>query len=161
MGGKNMTGMSAEHINPFLMAATKILKDMCYIEADIGKPFVKTTEFKDNTLVIIIGVTGEIRGQLMISFNYDIACDIASKMMMMPVTELDEISTSAICELGNMIMGNTATVFSTKGIGIDITPPTLCQGNVSFTSTFTKNICIPLIYEGNKTIEINVAMRGE
>ncbi len=56
-------------------------------------------------------------------------------------------------------MGNTATIFSTKGIGIDITPPTLCSGNVSFTNNYSQNVCIPLIYDDSKFIEINVAIK--
>jgi chemotaxis protein CheX len=156
-----MAGMNAEHINPFLIAATKILKDMCFIDVTIGKPYIKNTEFTNNTLVIMIGVTGEMRGQVMIAFENNVACDIASKMCMMPITVMDELSTSAICELGNMIMGNTATVFSTKGVGIDITPPTICSGNVAFTNNFTKNICIPLVYDNDKTIEFNLAMKGD
>ena len=153
-----MAVMNADHINPFLIAATKILKDMCFVDVKIGKPYIKDTEFTVDTLVIIIGITGEIRGQVMIAFSNVIACDIASKMIMMPVTLMDELSTSAICELGNMILGNTATIFSMKGIGIDITPPTLCTGNVSFSNNYTQNICIPLVYDSNKTIEINVAI---
>lgn len=156
-----MAGLNADHINPFLIASTKILKDMCFVDAKIGKPSVKNIQFTDDTVVIIIGVTGEMRGQVMIAFANDVACDIASKMCMMPITQMDEISTSAICELGNMIMGNTATVFSTKGVGIDITPPTMCQGNVTFTTGFTKNICIPIIYEDNKVIEFNIALKGD
>lgn len=153
-----MAGLNAEHINPFLIAATKILKDMCFVDVKIGKPYVKNTDFTDNTVVIIIGITGEIRGQAMIAFPNHVACDIASKMIMMPVTQLDELSTSAVCELGNMIMGNTATIFSTKGIGIDITPPTLSIGNVSFSNNYTQNICIPLIYN-DSSIEIYVAVK--
>lgn len=156
-----MAGLNANHINPFLIASTKILKDMCFVDAKVGKPSVKNIAFTDDTIVIIIGVTGEMRGQVMIAFSNDVACDIASKMCMMPITQMDEISTSAICELGNMIMGNTATVFSTKGIGIDITPPTMCKGNVTFTTGFTKNICIPIIYEENKVIEFNIALKGD
>jgi chemotaxis protein CheX len=155
-----MAGLNAEHINPFLIAATKILKDMCFVDVKIGKPYVKNTSFKDDTVIIMIGITGEIRGQAMIAFPNTVACDIASKMTMMPVTQLDELSTSAVCELGNMIMGNTATIFSTKGIGIDITPPTLCSGNVSFTNSFSQNICIPLAYVDGNDIEINVAITG-
>ena len=120
-----MAGLNAEHINPFLIAATKILKDMCFIDAQIGKPYMKNTIFAEDTVVIMIGVAGEMHGQVMITFSHEVACDIASKMCMMPITEMDDLSRSAICELGNMIMGNTATVFSTKGIGIDITPPSL------------------------------------
>lgn len=155
-----MGGMNADYINPFLIASIKILKDMCFVDAKIGKPSLKGTEFNKDSLVIIIGITGEMRGQVMIAFPNDIACDIASKMTMMQVVQLDELSSSAIGELGNMIMGNAATVFSTKGIGIDITPPTLCMGQMSFSSNFAKNICIPLIYEDNKIIEINIAIKG-
>ena len=156
-----MANVNAEHINPFLMASTKILKEMCFVDAKVGKPYIKSPAFFDNTLLIMIGITGEMRGQAMIAFEHNIACDIASKMIMMPITEMDELSRSAICELGNMIMGNTATIFSTKGIAIDITPPTIGNGTMSFTNNFAQNICIPLIYEDNKVIEINIAIKGD
>lgn len=156
-----MTTMNVEHINPFLMASTKILSEMCFVEAKIGKPYIKNPVYMDNTLVIFIGFTGEIKGQVMISFEHDIACDIASKMIMMPITEMDDFARSAICELGNMIMGNTAIIFSTKGIEIDITPPTVGNGTMSFTNNFAQNVCIPLEYESNKKIEINVAIKGD
>jgi chemotaxis protein CheX len=131
---------------------------MCFVDIKIGKPYVREADFTDDTLVIIIGITGEIRGQVMISFPKITACDIASKMIMMPITVMDELSMSAIGELGNMILGNTATIFSTKGFEIDITPPTLCLGNVTFTQNYSQNICVPMIYEDNKKIEINVAI---
>lgn len=156
-----MTAINAKHINPFLIAATKILKDTCFIDAKIGKPEVKEANFTDNTLVIIIGVTGEMGGQVMIAFENGVACSIASKMCMMPITQMDALSTSAICELGNMIMGNTATIFSTQGIGIDITPPTICVGNVAFSTTFAANICIPLIIGNGEKIEFNISIKGE
>ncbi len=155
-----MASINAEHVNVFLMATTKILQDMCGYNPKVGKPSVKNCEFKDDTIVIMIGVTGEMKGQVMLSFEDTVACDIAGKMMMMPVQQLDEISTSAICELGNMIMGNASTVFSVEGIGIDITPPTMCKGNVSFKGA-AANLCIPVYYEGtpDKKIEVNLAMK--
>jgi len=153
-----MASVSAEHINPFLMASAKILKEMCYVEASIGKPFLKSPAFYEDTLLILIGFTGAMKGQVIISFDYPVACDIASRMMMMPVTELDEIAKSAIGELGNMIMGNTATIFSTKGIAIDITPPTIGNGTMVFTTSYTTNICVPFTYDSDKKIEVNIAI---
>ena len=78
----------------------------------------------------------------------------------MPITEMDELSQSAICELGNMIMGNAATVFSTQGTLIDITPPTLIKGDILFSTIYSSSICVPVIYEDNKLIEIHVAVKG-
>lgn len=154
-----MSTINVDHINPFLMAATKIFKEMCFIDTRIGKPYIKNPIFLDNTLIIIIGFTGKMKGQVMIAFEQEIACDLASKMIMMPVTVMDEFSKSAISELGNMILGNSATIFSTQGIDIDITPPTIGSGTMSFTHTFSKNICIPMEYEEGKKIEINIAIK--
>ena len=156
-----MAAVNADHINPFLMASTKILKDMCYIDAKVGKPYIKNPAFFDNTLIILIGITGEMRGQVMIAFDHAIACDVASKMIMMPVTEMDDLAKSAIGELGNMIMGNTATIFSTKGTAIDITPPTVGNGTMTFSATYAHNICVPLEYDGDKKIEIHIAIKGD
>ncbi|HKL79320.1 MAG TPA: chemotaxis protein CheX [Mobilitalea sp.] len=156
-----MATLNADHINPFLMASTNILREMCFVEAKLGKPYVKDPVFLDNTIVILIGFTGEMRGQVMIAFEHRIALDIASKMIMMPITELDDLARSAICELGNMILGNTATVFSTKGIEIDITPPTIVSGTMIFSNNYAHNICIPLEYEENKKIEFNIAIKGD
>ena len=156
----DMAAMNAEHVNVFLMATSKILQDMCGYSPKIGKPAVKKCEFSDDTIVIMIGVTGEMKGQVMLSFEHSAALDIAGKMMMMKVDKLDEFSTSAICELVNMIMGNASTVFSVEGIGIDITPPTICEGNVSFQGA-AANLAIPVFYDGSgeKKIELNLAMK--
>ncbi len=156
-----MANVNADHINPFLLASTKILKEMCFVDAKIGKPYIKNPVFFDNTLIIIIGFTGEMKGQTMIAFEDQVACDIASKMCMMPISVMDDLAKSAICELGNMIMGNTATIFSTKGIAIDITPPTVGNGTITFSATFAHNICVPLEYDNGKKIEIHIAIKGD
>lgn len=154
-----MSTVNVDHINPFLMAATKIFKEMCSIDTKIGKPYIKDPVFMDNTLLIMIGFTGKMKGQVMIAFDQAIACDIASKMIMMPITEMDDFAISAISELGNMILGNAATIFSTQGIEIDITPPTIGSGTMSFSHTFSRNICIPMVFEDNKKIEVNIAIK--
>lgn len=155
-----MALLNVDHINPFLIAATSVLRDFG-VEAKVEKPFLREAVFENDALIIVIGVTGEMRGQVMIAFHNDVACAIASKMMMMPVTEMNEMSTSAICELGNMILGNAATVFSTKGIGIDITPPAMCEGNVVFSSNYAANVVIPLAVGDGMSIEIDVSIKGE
>ena len=157
-----MAGLSVEYINPFLFSATQILKQTCMVDVKVGKPYLKDMNFGADTVAIMIGVTGEIRGQVMIEFTDLMARTVAGKMMMMgePIPALDEIGQSAICELGNMIMGNAATVFSEKGVGIDITPPTLCIGSASFSTNFTKNLCIPMSFEDD-VINLNLAMKNE
>ncbi|WP_167957085.1 chemotaxis protein CheX [Anaerosporobacter faecicola] len=152
-----MGELNADFINPFLISATKILKDMCFIDLKIGKPYIRDNNIDNESVIIMLGITGELKGQVMIILNQVAACDIAGKMIMTPVSQIDELSGSAICELGNMILGNAATIFSTKGITIDITPPSLCIGSMAFMNT-AKSICVPLTYDDNKVIELNIGI---
>ena len=89
----------------------------------------------------------------------DTAKNVASKMMMgMPVAELDDMAKSAIAELGNMVAGNAASNFSSTGLAIDITPPSMYTGkDMSIFSYKAKTICIPMNIENN-VVEIDVAL---
>jgi len=74
------------------------------------------------------------------------------------ITELDEIAKSAIAELCNMILGYTATLFSREKIVVDITPPTIMSGdNIQFSIPNTVVVCIPLLFEDESKIELNVS----
>ena len=64
-----MATLNAQHINPFLMAARKVLQDMCFIEVAVQKPMLKEASFGPDTWVIIIGVTGEMQGQVLIAMS--------------------------------------------------------------------------------------------
>ena len=143
-----MATLSVELINPFLATAKKILSEVCFVEVKIEKPVLKEASFDKSNWVIIVGVTGELHGHVLLCMTEKQACAIASKMAMMEITQMDDFASSAVSELGNMIMGNVATVFSSSGIGIDITPPTLSNGNVSFATKGTKTLCVPLVFDG-------------
>ena len=155
-----MAGISVDLINPFLMATTTIMKNICQTDMSIGKPYVKTIEFSEESVAIMIGITGQMKGQVLMA--YEQALQVASKMMMgMPVAELDSMATSAISELGNMIMGNAATIFSTKGIVIDITPPTVCRGAMTITQSYAQNICVPIQSDDGLSLELDIAIKTD
>ncbi len=152
--------MNVEYINPFIEASQSVLKQIANIEVKLGKIFIKTSPYDSDSVVIIIGITGKIRGQVIFTMNRKVALHIASSMMAgMPVTELDEISKSAISELTNMILGNTATILYNRGIGIEITPPSLLLGdNMQISNNKLKTVCIPLHLEGDDIFEIDVSI---
>ena len=93
-----MALLNVEHINPFLTAASSVLRDLG-IETKVGKPSLKQAAFEKDALIIMIGVTGEMKGQVMIAFQNNVACEVASKMMMMPVTEMNEMSTLSLIHI--------------------------------------------------------------
>ncbi len=150
--------MKVEYINPFIEASQTVFKQIASMEAKLGKVYLKTSPYRSEDIVIMVGLTGKIRGQASFSMRKEFGMRLASNMMMgMPVTELDDMSKSAIAELANMIMGNAAMLLYNKGIQIDITPPTLVMGeNLQITKGRMTTICIPLLV-GDDTVELDIS----
>lgn len=152
--------MKVEYINPFIEASQSVLKLIANIDLKLGKLYLKGSPYESDSIAIIIGLTGKIRGQVIFNMSKPVAFKIASLMMMgMPVTELDEISKSALSELTNMIAGNTATILYNRGVGVEITPPTMLTGqSMTISSNKMKTICIPLEIDENHKLEIDVCV---
>ena len=134
--------MKAEHINPFIISVSKIMKDICMLDLKIGKPFIKDDKYEEDSSLIKLGIIGALKGEVVLNLHYETALAVISKMMMMPVAEIDAIGQSAISELGNMIAGNAATVFANNSIIIDITTPDYCTG-IEYQTSSKKMFCVP------------------
>lgn len=153
--------MNVEYINPFIEASKKIIQEMAGLHPTLGEIYVKKVPYKGDSVVVLIGLTGEIQGNVVIGLKKTLACKIASHMMGgMPVPELDEIAKSAIAELCNMILGNTANIFYEKEIAIDITPPTVLTGdNMQLSSNQSIVICVPLVFDDDEKMEIDITYK--
>jgi chemotaxis protein CheX len=150
--------MNVEYINPFIEASQLVLKSAANIETSLGKVHLKTSPYPSDTVVIIIGLMGKLKGQIIFSMDKTVACKIASSMMGMPINELDEVSKSAISEATNMILGNAATILFSKGIQVDITPPSIMLGdNMLISIPKMTTVCIPLNFTTGGTMELDIA----
>ena len=154
--------MNIEYINPFIEASQTVLKQITQLDAKLGKVYLKNSPYDSEDILIMVGLTGNMRGQAIFSINKAFALKIASIMMMgMPVNEFDEMSKSALSELANMIMGNAATILYNRGIDIDITPPSLLVGeNMQITTGKMKTVCIPLEFNQNEKIDLDISTEG-
>ncbi|OQY08409.1 MAG: hypothetical protein B6I28_04750 [Fusobacteriia bacterium 4572_132] len=151
--------MKVEYINPFIKSAFEILQQVAALTPKKGKLSMKNKPVASYGVSVLVGVVGEVKGQVAYSLTEETAMKLASKMMMgMPVAEFDEMAKSAISELANMITGNASTALSSGGLDVDIAPPTLVTGHdVSMTTSNIQTIVIPLETEIG-IFEINMAL---
>lgn len=152
--------MKAEIVNSYIAAALKVVNSFATAPFAVGRPFVRQSTYSTNEIIIILGITGEIRGQASLSLSKDLAKTLASSMMMgMPVNEIDDMAKSALSELGNMIMGNSATLLFNNGIKTDITPPSLITGQaIEISTADMETICVPLVSPGG-SIEFDIGIK--
>jgi chemotaxis protein CheX len=153
--------MDVKLVNPFVEAFVNVMPMLGFQDVKKGNLSLKGKELNSSGVLIIVGIVGSVRGNVVYSFSMEDAKKIASTMMMgMPVSELDDMSKSALSELTNMLTANAATSFSNMDMLIDISTPTLLHGtNISVKMSSDQVLCIQLI-ANDIPIDVNISFEG-
>lgn len=149
--------MRAEYINPFLESARIVIEQVANVRPSTGQLGIKDVKFIERYIWIQIGMTGQMSGDIVFGLHEDCALKLVSAMMGgFTVTEMDEMSKSAISELSNMISGNASTLLYNQGLRVDITPPKLLEAAASAGFVAKKALTIPLIMDQIGELDIQV-----
>lgn len=98
------------------------------ITFEISRPQLRTNPVNIQ-FGVLIGMTGDIRGHLVLSGKSSLFQTIGEKMFGMVLD--GPMLSSFTGELGNMLAGKLFTVISEKGSLVNITPPTIIEGDTS------------------------------
>lgn len=122
--------MDIKYINAFITGLIEV-SGMLGISSLTRTGLNKKERLKtENEVNVIIGLVGDIKGNVVLSMQEVTAMNIASKMMGgMPVREFDLMPKSALCELSNMVNGRSVSELEKIGVLTNITPPTLIHGH--------------------------------
>lgn len=153
--------MDVKYVNPFIESFTSVVPELGFENVRVGTLSAKQNEVEGTGIVVVVGVVGELRGNVVYTMNTRAAKKIASTMMMgAPVDELDDMAKSALSELANMLTANAATCFSNMGIHVDISTPTMLEGrSISIKMAANPILCVPLLAD-DVIVEINISFQS-
>jgi len=153
--------MNSEFIHPFVNAAVKVIEEVTSTVAKRGTISLKSSPIPTLEVASIIGILGEAQGRMVIDLSIETACKLASSMNGQDITEYDDLTTSTINELANMIGGRAVSELVNKGHRLDITPPTLFNGKeMEVSNTALETVLVPIETDFG-TIMLNIAVRGK
>lgn len=153
--------MQSNYVNPFLESSILVIEQMCQIRPALGELKLKSIPFDEGILWLQIRIIGDLEGDIVFSFPMEVALKLVSVMMGgFAVTEIDEMSKSALSELGNMISGNASSLLFDQGITIDITPPRMVDSSQESTMNRGKALNIPLKLSNIGELEIYVNVKN-
>lgn len=150
--------MDVKHINPFLDSFASVMPQLGLMDVKKNGIALKGRFIESPGVMIIVGIMGDIKGNVIYGTTIENAKKIASAMMMgMPVDELGELAQSAISELTNMLTANAAINFSKEDININISTPTLMYGEFTANSSSDKVLCVQMLIN-DMLFEVNIAL---
>jgi len=120
--------MEARHINPFLEGTIEVLKTMAFIEPRPGKPYLKTGNNAQGDITGIIGLTGEVKGSLALTFTEKCILKIVSNMLGEDLKKIDHEIKDAVGEITNMISGVARKKLEALGTTVTAAIPTVVSG---------------------------------
>ena len=153
------TNTLVELVNPFVAAGFSTLSMILNESPSRGQLSATPTAVTSHQVNIVIGITGDIVGHVIIGMSLITADKTASIMIGQQVTTFDELAASAVGELGNMICGNGLLNLSQQGYTCDLTPPTVIRGSkVEISTLAIPSIIVPLSTETGE-FELMVGLR--
>lgn len=125
--------MDARIVNPFIAALSNILPQLGFKNVVRGKVLMKNQFIDCLGVAVNVGLTNQVSGNVVFNMTENSAKGLSSVIMMgTPVSQLDDIAQSAICEMVNMVTSNAANALSQEGVVIKCEPPRLSQSTAKY-----------------------------
>lgn len=122
--------MDVSLLNPFIEGLISILGQFGVTDIKRVGISKKDSMMVEMDVTAVVGIAGEVKGNVGYSLNKDTALKIVSAMMMgMPVSELDSMGLSAVSEIANMITGTAMGLLSSSAKQVMLTPPSIVVGS--------------------------------
>jgi chemotaxis protein CheX len=155
--------INAKHVNPFIEAAMKVVKQITGIEVRRGHLSYKAKVAPSFGVSIIIGIFGYLRGQVVYSLNDSLAERMVDTLLSgKSPQERKILFIDTLGELANMITGNaTALLNQKKDYALKITTPAIATGDNLSISLLPKPALVLGLYTQYGPIEISIAVEEQ
>lgn len=120
--------MQVDVINVFIKAALDVLRQEVGGEPSSGSVKVLSSAQTSEEVSVMIGVSGDLRGMVLLGMSERTAKAIVSRMMGEPCPLFDELAQSGVAEMGNVITGLATQGLEQLNYSVNISPPALIAG---------------------------------
>ncbi|EDL63583.1 chemotaxis protein CheX [Bacillus sp. SG-1] len=135
---------TTKSVTDILNGTIQSIKSVIPLPVKVDQPTLLAEPLRTHKIGVLIGLTGDIRGQIIFDGDVEDFQGLGASMFGMPLE--GEMLESFAGELGNMIAGNLSTKIAELGHSMDITPPTVIVGE-SRLSGFDRALKLPITVE--------------
>lgn len=138
--------LTAEQLNAFVTPSVEVLEKLASISAEVGALRRQPSAIPVDTLIILIGLEGDLEGTVVFQFSRPVLKKILTSLLgNLPPSLNDPICLDAMGEVANIIAGNATGRLEGLGLRTTITPPKVLTGTAGNHWTAEREgITIPL-----------------
>ena len=144
---------------PFVRATLDILSTMAGIQASAGQPYVKKNATATGDVSAIVGVTGDKKGSIAVTFSRACAIALVKGMLGDDIQDVLQDTKDAVGEITNMISGQARSGLAEMGFAFQGSTPSVILGDNHTLSHITKGPVIAIPFQtdhGDFTLEFSL-----
>jgi chemotaxis protein CheX len=115
--------MRMELIQPFINAADAVFAESLQAPTKIADLTMDEETYRRKGVAALIVIKGDIEGRVILDLSPEVAIKVASHLAGEQVPESEQIVRETVCELANMVIGNSVTLLNDQGFHFKVFPP--------------------------------------
>jgi len=151
--------MRMELIQPFINAADAVFAESLQAPTKIKDLSMDEDTYRRKGVAALISIKGDIEGRVILDLSPEVAMKVASQLAGMEVEASDQTVRETVCELANMVIGNSVTLLNDQGFHFKVFPPVVHMNETGLGGTADTEALVICIETPCGEIYLNIAMR--
>lgn len=150
--------MRMELIQPFINAADAVFAESLQGPTAIGDLSMEEDAYRRKGIAALIAIKGDIEGRVILDLSPEVAMRVAAKLTGEEVVESEQLIRETVCELANMVIGNSVTLLNDQGFRFKVFPPEIHMNDEGLAGTQDTEALVLSIDTSCGPIFLNISM---
>jgi chemotaxis protein CheX len=151
--------MRMELIQPFINAADAVFAESLQGPTKIVDLEMDEDAYRRKGVAALISIKGDIEGRVILDLSPEVALKVASQLAGVEVEASEQVVKETVCEMANMVIGNSVTLLNDQGFHFKVFPPEVHMNETGLAGSADTEALVICIETPCGNIYLNIAMR--
>jgi chemotaxis protein CheX len=150
--------MRMELIQPFINAADAVFADSLQAPTKIVDLEMDQEAYRRKGVAALIAIKGDIEGRVILDLSPEVAMKVATILAGTEVEASDQVVRETVCEMANMVIGNSVTLLNDQGFHFKVFPPEIHMDETGLAGSADTEALVICLETPCGNVYLNIAM---
>ncbi|PYU78936.1 MAG: hypothetical protein DMG50_25705 [Acidobacteria bacterium] len=150
--------MRMELIQPFINAADAVFSESLQAPTKIVDLEMDQEAYRRKGVAALIAIKGDIEGRVILDLSPEVALKVASQLAGTEVAASEQVVRETVCEMANMVIGNSVTLLNDQGFHFKVFPPEIHMDETGLAGSADTEALVICIETPCGNVYLNIAM---
>jgi chemotaxis protein CheX len=150
--------MRMELIQPFINAADAVFAESLQAPTKIVDLEMDEDAYRRKGVAALIAIKGDIEGRVILDLSPEVAMKVATVLAGTEVEASEQVVKETVCEMANMVIGNSVTLLNDQGFHFKVFPPEIHMDETGLAGSADTEALVICIETPCGNVYLNIAM---